>query len=147
MSTPVNTAVVGDLNLCFMWLDDPFVLAVLEKLCETKNYVKRLVEGFLFFSFSFEIVKSTRNHIRNYIRCQLGNLCYAFSWQDFRSYVRRVDRIGRDIVPVMIWLKVPGVVRPYLWGVGGMTIDELNESCICHQVRFEAEEGRWVAMR
>ncbi|AXM08109.1 hypothetical protein HMPREF9597_02545 [Cutibacterium acnes HL005PA4] len=61
--------------------------------------------------------------------------------------MRRVDRIGRDIVPVMIWLKVPGVVRPYLWGVGGMTIDELNESCICHQVRFEAEEGRWVAMR
>ena len=46
----------------------------------------------------------------------------------------------------MIWLKVPGVVRPYLWGVGGMTIDELNESCICHQVRFEAEEGRWVAI-
>ncbi|MES8511276.1 hypothetical protein U6U78_11005 [Cutibacterium acnes] len=51
MSTPVNTAVVGDLNLCFMWLDDPFVLAVLEKLCETKNYVKRLVEGFLFSPF------------------------------------------------------------------------------------------------
>ncbi len=41
--------------------------------------------------------------------------------------MRRVDRIGRDIVPVMIWLKVPGVVRPYLWGVGGMTIDELND--------------------
>ena len=99
MSTPVNTAVVGDLNLCFMWLDDPFVLAVLEKLCETKNYVKRLVEGFLFFSFSFEIVKSTRNHIRNYIQCQLGNLCYAFSWQDFRSHVRRVDRIGRVLSP------------------------------------------------
>ena len=147
MSTPVNTAVVGDLNICFMWLDDPFVLAVLEKLCETKNYVKRLVEGFLFFSPFPSKSSKTRNHIKNYIRCQLGNLCYAFSWQDFRSYVRRVDRIGRDIVPVMIWLKVPGVVRPYLRGVGGMTIDELNESCICHQVRFEAEEGRWVAMR
>ena len=71
MSTPVNTAVVGDLNLCFMWLDDPFVLAVLEKLCETKNYVKRLVEGFLFSPFPS---KSSNQ------RVIISEIIYSVNW-------------------------------------------------------------------
>lgn len=58
---------------------------------------------------------------------------YVLAWQDFRSHVRRADRIGREVILVMIRLKVLGAVRLYLWGVDGMTIDEMNEPFICHK--------------
>ncbi|MBT9633142.1 hypothetical protein GPK37_04995 [Cutibacterium acnes] len=54
-----------------MWLDDPFVLAVLEKLCETKNYVKRLVEGFLFSPFPS---KSSNQ------RAIISEIIYSVNW-------------------------------------------------------------------
>ncbi|WP_205249609.1 hypothetical protein, partial [Escherichia coli] len=71
MSTPVNTAVVGDLNIFFMWLDDPFFLAVLEKLFETKNYLKRMVEGFLFSPFTS---KSSNQ------RAIISEIIYSVNW-------------------------------------------------------------------
>jgi hypothetical protein len=49
INTPANTAVVGDLNLCFIVdLGVPFIfLAVRQSINSLKNYVKRLAKGFL----------------------------------------------------------------------------------------------------